>query len=71
MANNGKRAKYKLLLEVGISDETKIALEKAAEFNDSTCSQLARTAIKHFLVREGWLRHPAAIYQQQPQQAAE
>jgi hypothetical protein len=65
MGNNGKPAKIKLLLTVGVTNEIKNALEMAAEFTGSTCSQLGRQAILQFLVREGFMQHPAAIYQQQ------
>jgi hypothetical protein len=65
MGNNGKQGKIKLLLSVGVTHDIKNALELAAEFTGSTCSQLGRQAILQFLVREGFLQHPAAIYQQQ------
>jgi hypothetical protein len=64
VANNGKTAKLKTLLTIGVTNDIKNALEIASESNATTCSQLARQAILQFLVREGYLQHPAAIYQQ-------
>jgi hypothetical protein len=56
MAANGKRAKYKTLLEVGISDEIKNALETASDLKETTPTQVAREAIKLFLVQQGFMR---------------
>jgi hypothetical protein len=65
MGHNGKHAKIKLLLTVGVTNEIKNALEIAAEFGGSTCSQVARQAILEKMVREGFMQHPMAAYQQQ------
>jgi hypothetical protein len=67
MGNNGKQAKIKTILTVGVTDEIRNALEIASEWSGTTCSQLARQAILEKMVREGFMRHPM----QQPAHAAE
>jgi hypothetical protein len=56
-------AQIKSEMSVGLTPEIEAALQVAVEFVGMKPSQFARQAILEKLVREGFMRHPGMVFQ--------